>query len=254
MDSRHVFGTHQRIFLNLDLGCASACSYCYLPDQGLDIGRRMQADPVVSAAAVIDTLFRHPAFVPGRDGTIISIGCFSETWDPVNRGETIALINGLAVVGNPIQVATKRRVTEAQLHEVTPNQRWAYQITFFVSTASVSRWQEFESKTEHPIRRFQSLTLDQRFGVGFALYIKPVLPGVTILDLPYYRNLLERSQVPVVVGDRFDSGSSGAISPISDTLFVAENAEMSAIRAELSKIADVYTNSIEVVEKYRSAS
>lgn len=254
MDARHVFGTSQRIFLNVDLGCTSACSYCYLPQQGLQIGRKLQDSSRVSAADLIEELLAKGEFVPGRHGTVLSIGCFSETWDPENRAITIELVMKLAALGNPIQVATKRQIKVEQLRIIAPSVSWDNQITFYISTATISRWRDYEEKTEDPKRRFESLRLHGLFGVGVVLYIKPVLTGITILDIPEYSRLIKNYPIPVVVGDRFDGRETGRISAISNSLYVIEDAEAAAIRKALSLFANVYENSLDVVDAYRRRS
>ena len=253
MDGRYVFGNRVRIFLNLDLGCTSACSYCYLPQEGLEVGRRLQKTRAISADTLIAQLFKTGEFVAGKHGTVLSIGCFSETWDPANRPETIALIRKLAESENPIQVATKRQVTKDQLISIEKSLAWEGQLTFYLSSASVSAWKVHESKTEDPHQRLESLQYHHRHGAGFVLYIKPVLAGVTIQDLPFYKELLRRHPVPVVVGDRFDTVETGSPSPISSTLFIAEEDDIRTIRDELSTFSKVYANSLDVVEHYRGS-
>ena len=45
----------------------------------------------------------------GKNGTLISFGCYSECWDEKNKPQTIKLIKYFLEKGNQIQVATKNQ-------------------------------------------------------------------------------------------------------------------------------------------------
>lgn len=102
-----ISGNDSRIFLNLELGCSSSCSYCYLPSEGMSHDERPPEKLRRSATEMLVQLEKFPNFKPGATGSILSIGCFSECWDERIKSETIALINGLLPLGNHIQFATK---------------------------------------------------------------------------------------------------------------------------------------------------
>jgi len=84
------------------------------------------------------------------------------------------------------------------------------------------------------------------------LYIKPVIPGVTIESLQEYVGIVKKYNVPVVVGDRFEADENDTPSQISKKLFLVETNEAELMREAFRMNADVYSSSIDAVEKLRS--
>ncbi|MBP1120129.1 MULTISPECIES: hypothetical protein [Pseudomonas] len=197
----NVSGNGRRVFINPTLGCGSNCSYCYLGSQGISIGQKPL--PPVSAAFLYDGLVNFPDFQPGRHGSLISIGCYSECWSKGNVAVTVDFIDLALALGNPIQLATKRKVTVQQLKDVSRKITWPGQLSVFLSCATISQWKTHEKGTASPASRFSEISEIKETGVNVCLYIKPVLNGVTISDLELFFDLVEKHQLPVVVGEMF---------------------------------------------------
>lgn len=238
-----IYGTSTRLFLNTDLGCASSCAYCYLPAIGYSIGARADQRQSIDAKTLLDLLQKDERFIPGENGTILSIGCFSECWDKRNRDETIALVIGLLPSKNPIQLATKREIRRDQLLKITESPDWNSQMHIYISSATVSHWKTHERKTTPPNQRFKSFAACSEIGVSAFLYIKPVLPDITIIDIPIYGALMEEYKVCAVIGDRFEETPTAELSPISNQLSVVEHQDVRTIREALKNFGKVYTNS-----------
>lgn len=83
----YVGGDPQRIFVNPALGCPAECSYCYLPDQDLELGISLKSE--VTAGDLIGLVRECGHFVPGRNGSLISVGCFTECWDASSKAVTV---------------------------------------------------------------------------------------------------------------------------------------------------------------------
>lgn len=241
-------GKRDRLFLNSALGCNSACSYCYLPDLQLQTG--VQPELHITADALLERLMRDPRFNAGRDGTILSVGCFSECWDAVNRPTTLELLSRLLRFQNPIQFATKRRVRATDLETFAPAIRWKGQVTIFISCATLDR--KLELRTAPPQERFKSFGAAHEWGIPAYLYLKPVLPGVTINDLPGFLDVVRTWGVDAVVGDRFSSDGEGTVAPIGDGLLRYEvDPEVNQISTALSEVCTVYKHSVEAINRWR---
>lgn len=249
MFAKYISGNSARLFLNTELGCASSCEYCYLPAEGYPIGASADRALRISAQELLVQLEQDGRVKKGLQGTVFSIGCFSECWDNRNRKETLGLILGLLPFGNPIQMATKRRVNKEDLYKIVKSSHWQKQLFIFISSASVSKWAVLEKGTTSPVRRFESFKNCHDVGVKSFLYIKPVLPNVTINDVNYYGEIMDVNRVSAIVGDQFEKGGEGRSSPISIGLKVKTHSDVDKIRVALSAYGKVYNNSTDVLER-----
>ena len=238
-------GDSSRLFLNLELGCSSSCSYCYLPSEGLQLGKRPAKFLTRTPEALLHQLQSDHRFKPGRDGTILSIGCFSECWDSATRPGTIRLIEKLLVHDNWIQFATKREIKQRDLEPITTNSNWRSQAVAYVSSATIRQWSIFEKGTTMPEKRFNSFSACKAMNVRSCLYIKPVLPDVTIGDIDLYSKVMTQHDIDAVVGDLFVPGVStgDVVSPISKLLHVTEHFDAAKLRNGLAAHGRVFDNS-----------
>lgn len=244
-DELFIGGDASRLFLNLELGCNSSCSYCYLPSEGIPLGTRPQQSSTRSPEELLDQLRSDSRFMPGRDGTVLSIGCFSECWDSKTRPKTIQLIKALLPFDNWIQFATKREINQHDLRSIVSNSSWREQAVAYVSSATIRQWKKFERGTTRPERRFRSFSACRASGVRTCLYVKPVIPDVTVHDADLYGSLMQSQGVDVVVGDLFVPGlaSDAALSPISGLLHVAQHPDATLLRRTFSKFGRVFESS-----------
>ena len=242
--SEHIYGDSKRLFLNTELGCASACTYCYLPSEGFGIGlNKSEFTYRIEAETLINALERDPRVKFGKDGTLLSIGCFSEAWDPRNREGTIQAIKALLPYGNPLQLATKRKIGVEDLRKITSCPAWQGQLSIYISSATISHWRDYEPLTVSPAKRFESFDSCSVFGVDVCLYIKPLIPSITIKDVDQYGALMEKYKIVSIVGERFTVAQQGTTSPISKTLFINQNDETRIMRERLSVYGHVFTKS-----------
>jgi DNA repair photolyase len=252
-DADFIHGTAERLFLNTDLGCASSCAYCYLPTIGLPVGRRISGRRT-TAGGILGSLTSDSRFRAGPDGTVLSIGCFSECWDTRNRAETLNLVSRLLPLGNQIQLATKRQIKAGELDSILQDHRGKKSLTIYISSSTISRWHEFERGTTRPEQRFLGFETCRTAGLRAFLYIKPVLTGVTILDVPEYGRIMNRYGVAAVVGERFESQSLGATSSISSRLRVTLDPEVTKVRSALAAYGRTFGNSTEPLNRHAIGS
>lgn len=91
INTGYLFSTEkERLFINSSLGCTANCAYCYLPTLKYSKGKKL--DNYVTAEKILKDLENYKELELGRNGTLISFGCYSECWDERNKKETIKLI------------------------------------------------------------------------------------------------------------------------------------------------------------------
>lgn len=250
--SEHIYGRSDRLFLNTELGCASACTYCYLPSEGFGIGlNRSQQTYRINADTLIEGLGRDSRFKLGQNGTLLSIGCFSEAWDLKNRQVTMRLIEILLTFGNPIQLATKRKIGVSDLRKITASSAWNGQLSIYISSATISRWSDYEPRTVAPKIRFESFASCCDVGVQVCLYIKPLIPKITLDDWEQYGALMDKYKIPSIVGAQFTVAQLGAAAPISKNLFVIHEDEGVMMREKLAAYGPVFAKSEEALAYLR---
>lgn len=252
ISSKHLFGEKSRLFINLDLGCSSECNYCYLPSEKIQIGRNnSNNNNQISAQELHEQLCKDERFAPGPEGTLLSIGCYSETWDPRNRKNTVQLIKMLLRHGNNIQLATKRKIDSSDIKTIKEDEHWNKQLSIYISSTTLSHWKEYEKRTIPPHVRFLSFKSCADLDIPAALYIKPVLPGITVLDVNLFGELMQNHKIPCIVGDMFIENNNGMASPISKKLFIAKDDESIIIRSRLSTFGPVFPTSEEALNYIR---
>lgn len=105
IDSGYLYSNDEkRIFINTSLGCKGKCSYCYLSKIGYDNNH------IVSKVKKAEELIEEIKWQGVSKNTLITLGCFSECWDNINKSETIKLIQYFLKKGNQIQLATKKEI------------------------------------------------------------------------------------------------------------------------------------------------
>lgn len=239
----------ERIFINPSIGCVAKCAYCYLP--------HINSEPSsvyieYSSEQLIELVINSKVYIPGKFGTIISIGCYTESWYESNKQITKELIKFFVKKGNPIQLATKRHIEETELCDVVPLISWDGQVGIFTSNSTISNWQKFEQNTVAPYERFHNFLLSKLKGVGSYLYIKPVLKGITIQDIGLYADVIQKYSISdVVVGSMFvpEVSSIYAKAPIGGGALAYEIVpEEDVIIDELSRYCKVHKKSTDILK------
>jgi DNA repair photolyase len=248
-ENKFIYGDHRRLFINTELGCASKCAYCYLPSEGFPIGVSAEQTSRKNYLTLLEELKNDSRFISGSNGTLISIGCFSECWDSRNRSDTKNLILELLNFGNPIQLATKRRIKHEDLLPIISSSAWNGQLNIYISTATISNWTTWEPGTTKPHQRFLSFDACKEAGITAFLYIKPVIPDITIKDAELYAAIMNQFKVAAIVGERFTSLTSDDTSPISSELFVSSHGDVEELRKKLSTSGTVFNSSTDTIAK-----
>lgn len=242
-----VYGDRYRIFLNTALGCPARCQYCYLPGMGLG-----HAPKYISAEDTLAMLKQLDVFIPGPQGTIFSLGCYSECWDDQNKPETIKLLSYLSIYGNYIQLATKQMISKEELNIIDSLALYPGQIGIYLSIPTLSRSEELEPGTALPQERLAPLKWKEEFeNIYFILYIKPVIPSITLDDGAIYGHLMKIYQLSTVVGPLLAKGTGNTLVGEGDLKEISSD-ESGSLRNMLEQYGSVYTHSTQIIDNLRA--
>lgn len=247
--NNYLYGNKQRLFLNTNLGCKAQCSYCYLPK--LDFSLDKIPKNTIAIDDLIDILNNNEEFRQGKDGTILSIGCYSECWDLVNREDTIDLVNKLLKYENPIQLATKEYIEEFDLTKINISKvKYYNHLSIYISSSTISEYEKYESGTINPNKRFNSFELAFKYNIPMYLYLKPVLKDITIKDIDLYIEIIKKYSIDTIVGQLFkENGNIDAPIAKGQLYYANTNQDYNIITAKFMEYCNVYKYSIEPIQE-----
>lgn len=246
VDNGYLFAKDdKRLFINTSLGCKSKCKFCYLSKVGIKTLDRK------TSGEVLDMLDNSQ--YEWNEDTLITMGCFSECFDEVNKIETIEIAKYFLKKGNQVQIATKRYVSYDDIRELIPLIKYTGQFILFVSTSTILGYAAYEKGTEGLEHRFETFDLI-KYDIPVILYIKPVIENVTIKDIDLYKRLIKEKKISnVVVGSIFTEVENEEKVHFSNdnNLFYNECDDEKDIIESLSKVAKVFKRSSEVTKYYQ---
>ena len=244
IDNNYLFAKdNKRLFINTSLGCSGECSYCYLPKLGY--GNKDNNYKTISANNIIEMIEKSNLNL--TKDTLITLGCFSECWDDHNKKETLKIIEYFLKKGNQIQLSTKKKIYSEELSI----------LIIFVSSTTISKQSVIEKNTELIEKRFENFEILKSLNIPVVLYMKPILPNITIRDLDLYKNYIEHYNIKdVVVGSIFTSDIANETVHFSNKneLFYNPIKDEDIIISELSKVCNVYRRSTDVTNYYKMKS
>ena len=190
------------------------------------------------------------------ENTLITLGCFSECWDDINKPETIKLIQHFLQNGNQIQLSTKKEITIEEAKQFEELIQYLGQLVVFVSSATISKWNTIEKGTETPDKRFKTFEISRQLNIPTVLYMKPILKGITIKDIDLYKDVINQYQIrDVVVGSIFGEEHSEETVHFSDKrlLFYNPNSDELQIKQKLMEMGNVrvFSRSSQVTQYYK---
>lgn len=244
-----VYGDESRVFVNTAIGCDADCKYCYLPNVGVN-----KVIKSVTVEEVIRELNALPYIIHGKNGTIISLGCYSECWSEKNKTETIKFLSVVARWGNYIQIATKQSITEEEIYLLDSISLYKNQIGIYLSVPTISFSVELEKGTARIIDRLLPLHFISKIqNIYFVLYIKPVLEGITLYDRERYKELMEKYRVYAVVGSLLSVDTKARSSVLVGEGYLYENKteEVAQLMDYLDNNGNVFEHSIDVIQKFK---
>ncbi len=247
IDNGYLFAKDEkRLFINTSLGCKSKCQFCYLTKMGIKGMKKKTSDEVLELLKKSDYKW--------NEDTLITMGCFSECFDEENKDETIKIAKYFLERGNQVQIATKRYVSYDYIEKLLPLIKYYGQFILFVSTSTISQYDNYEKGTEKLEKRFKNFDLIKN-NIPVVLYIKPVIENVTIKDVDLYKKLIEEKKISdVVIGSIFtEEENIESVHFSNDSkLFYNECKDEEEIIKSLSKVARVFRRSSEVLKYYKA--
>jgi DNA repair photolyase len=242
----NVSGDSNRIFISPALGCVCHCQYCYLPSLGLPT-----ASDGLNNVGKNEIIYKAQqcGFIGGREGTIVSFGCYTEAWADDLKIVTGDCIKHFLRLGNPVQLATKQIVSSVDVEDLLPEIKWHGQLTFYLSCPTISFSSTLEVNVPPPIIRLKALKLQEKFHIPFYIYIKPFLKSVT----DQFANLMKKYRVGAVVGSAFDTAETKVPAPVGcGRLYSSTSDEESMFINSLKQQGRVvFLTSVEPVELWR---
>jgi len=169
--------------------------------------------------------------------------------------ETIYLIKYFLKKGNQVQLSTKKYIDYLDLLDINKYIKYYGQLSIFISSSTISNWRKYEDKTTKPEIRFKSFNIMKKLNIPVILYLKPILYNVTINDVPLYINLIKKYNIKdVVIGSLFTKDGHGIKAPFENenNLFATPINQEEIIKETLSKYANVYARSIEVLKTFKN--
>lgn len=189
--------------------------------------------------------------------TLITLGCFSKCWDEHNKPQTIELIKHFLSQGNQVQLSTKKQISSSDVLQFKDLIQYKGQLVVFVSSATISKWQQVEKNTDSPDCRFKTFDISRHLDIPTVLYMKPILQGITKQDIDLYKNVIRQYHVKdVVVGSIFREHSTEETVPFSDKkqLFYNPVSDEIRIKNSLRNLCNVFSRSSQVMDYYREKS
>lgn len=183
-----------RVFVDSGNVCTGGCLYCYAVDyNSTPLISRME---FTSADVAAKALKEKTSFSPGIYGTAISMGCYADPLHPSCISTTQEILPRMLAFGNPIQMASKCFAgSELLVHEIAAGQQYPGQFTLLVTVTSFSHASELEPGAPSPYERLQVLDTFQQAGINTALFIKPLLPGLSEFEIDTFVEAILKFQI-----------------------------------------------------------
>jgi DNA repair photolyase len=231
-----------RVLITTASGCPAKCRFCYLDSCGV----AKPQEPVFSAHAISHELIADVRFRQGPSGTLVSIGCLGEPLAPHAFNTTIELLELLRGMSNPVQLATRWILRGERLARFLRAAKGC-SLSLFHSLSTIRDAHSIEVGTPSLANRKAFMKNCSSEGVPSILYIKPVLPGITVNSAeqfvklmadvgirhavlgPLYTDELIVSQLDPVLGADWTKAVYGTrLHPVSGSYsdFGQENAEL----------------------------
>lgn len=248
---KHVYGTKDRIFVNTEIGCRASCKYCYM-ESILETNtiQRVEASKVIEEVKHIE---RIGGYVPGRENTIVSIGCYSECLFQNNIDDTIELIKYFTNKDNYIQIVTKQSIPSEVCEVIRSSRRFKNQINVYISMPTYSKIDAIEKGTVGLEERIKNIEICKENEINVVLYIKPFLESITLCDLDFYIDLIKKYKTPVIVGNYLSVEKNDVIADVGEKKLYEKKKlqSMTVFMNEIAGYTDVYSHSTEYIEYLR---
>lgn len=156
------------------IGCSASCLYCYIYDMGFTV---KTARYPLTPLGLIYSLTLNPYLVFGENGTFLALGSVTEPFLHETKNYTLELISYInKYLGNPTQISTKWVLTQYDINRLFHADRHI-SILYTIVAYDLSR--KLEPKAPSINLRFEIIKCMIKAGLKVALFIRPIIPGIT---------------------------------------------------------------------------
>ena len=162
-----------KVFISTGLACPGQCKFCYIDSL---VEERLKLNPEDLAGIICNLIVHDKRFKSGKDGTTIMLGGFTDPFVSKHFKASMFILNFFSQHNNYIHIAT--RYTTDKRHEffLSPNQN-------VVINFSISSLRKDRTEVPNQLERFKNAKMLIQEGYKVALFIRPIIQGVTINDL-----------------------------------------------------------------------
>lgn len=175
-------------------GCRFNCLYCYIYDMGF--AGRPRPYPL-SGLQISYSISINPSVAIGVGGTPLAFGAVTEPFMDESRRRTIEYFNSISCyLGNPIQFSTKAFIDRSLADEIRKS---VSDVSGLVTIVTTSLHALLELNAPSPGERFMSIENLSRAGIHAVLFLRPILPGITM------------GEIEEIISRSLDAGAAGVI-------------------------------------------
>lgn len=184
-----VWGPNQKkVFVSTMLECPAKCKFCYVESLA---DPSPHASPQQIAALITRELLNSPNFRKGPGGTVVMLGGFTDPFASRNVEASAYLIENLSRHGNWIHIATRYTVAPPLVDKIIPFER------NIVLNYSISCLESEAFEIGNQAQRFAQAAEFSRRGAHVALFVRPVIKGVTLGVIDAIAQLAESAGMTV---------------------------------------------------------
>ena len=168
--------TEKKVFISSDLYCSMKCKFCFV--ESIKNEHLRQTEDAAQIFTLIVTNDRR--YQPGPGGTNIMLGGFTDPFLASNFEFTLEFLRLLHPFKNMVHIATRVPLKPEQVKKLEP-----YKSNIFINI-SISTYNNItpavEPKNQKQRFEFSKILVDAGFDVS--LFVRPVIPKVTLEDTP----------------------------------------------------------------------
>ncbi len=160
------------------IGCTNRCIYCYIQDMGFSFTKITPYG--LTGRELAYALLSNPFFYPTRQGTYIAIGSITEPFHQKIKEKTMQYLLSISRLGNPIQFSTKEHIDRETARVMA---RLKSPISPLITITTIHRREILEPQAPPIYRRLQTIRNLKREGMKPMLFLRPIIPGITDVEI-----------------------------------------------------------------------
>ncbi len=160
------------------IGCDLGCIYCYIADMNFPTDK-VEPYPLTGPELAL-ALVLNPNVAPGPTGTYVAVGSVTEPFHPLLLDKTFEYLRWLKYLGNYTQLSYKMVFPHKRLKEFAESSE--ERLSVLVSVSSIKQARRLEPKLPPPEMRLAFGEKLLKLGKGVALFVRPIIPGITDVE------------------------------------------------------------------------